>query len=183
MPETVKAPYKGLDWDEFIVIQSSDQPCPVEFKLLRSLAEEFPLLAGMMSDAGEETVIPIPNVDGRTLEYVLQYMEYHHHNKAEPIEKPLKGKIENYICEWDKAFLFTDLIKDGDEKQHSLLIDVINAANFLDLKDLLDLCCSAQASMVNGKTTEQIRELFGIVNDFTPEEEERMREEAKWCEE
>lgn len=27
------------------------------------------------------------------------------------------------------------------------------------------------ASMVSGKTVEQIRELFDIVNDFTPEEE------------
>lgn len=32
-----------------------------------------------------------------------------------------------------------------------------------------------------GKTPEQIRKTFNIVNDFTPEEEEAVRAENKWC--
>merc|ERR1711916_329004 len=110
---------------------------------------------------GEQTIIPVPNVNGRTLKYVVQYMEHHHSQRAEPLEKPLRGKIEDVISEWDKAFLFTDLVKDHDEKQHELLIDVIMAANFLNVK--------------------QIRALFNIENDFTPEEEEKIREENRWC--
>merc|ERR1712232_1133214 len=110
-------------------------------------------------------------------------MGHHHNNKADPIEKPLKTKIEDVISEWDKAFLFTDLVKNHDEKQHELLIDVIMAANFLNIKDLLDLTCATVASMIKGKTPEQIRTTFNIVNDFTPEEEAQIREENKWCEE
>lgn len=33
-----------------------------------------------------------------------------------------------------------------------------------------------------GKTAEEIRKTFNIVNDFTPEEEAQVREENKWCE-
>lgn len=33
-----------------------------------------------------------------------------------------------------------------------------------------------------GKTAEEIRRTFNIVNDFTPEEEAQVREENKWCE-
>ena len=34
-----------------------------------------------------------------------------------------------------------------------------------------------------GKSAEEIRQQFGIVNDFTPEEEAQIREENKWAEE
>jgi S-phase kinase-associated protein 1 len=37
--------------------------------------------------------------------------------------------------------------------------------------------------MMKGKSIEEIRELFNIENDFTPEEEEQIREENKWAEE
>ena len=48
---------------------------------------------------------------------------------------------------------------------------------------MLDLCCAKVATMIKGKTPEEMRALFGIVNDFTPEEEEKIREENKWVEE
>lgn len=35
--------------------------------------------------------------------------------------------------------------------------------------------------MLKGKSPEQIREMFGIENDFTPEEEEKIREENRVC--
>merc|ERR1711939_1090527 len=46
-----------------------------------------------------------------------------------------------------------------------------------------DLACATIASMIKGKTPEEIRKTFNIVNDFTPEEEAQVREENKWCEE
>jgi S-phase kinase-associated protein 1 len=52
------------------------------------------------------------------------------------------------------------------------------AANYLDIKSLIELCCAKVATMIKGnhfiyligKTPEEIRQTFGIVNDFTPEE-------------
>jgi len=180
----VSAPYDGVDWTTYIVVQSNDAR-PVEYKLSRNAAKMSGLLKDMLEDQseGEQTVIPIPNVSGRTLKYVIEYCEYHKDSPADPIDKPLKGKIEDVVCEWDKAYLFKDLVKDHDEKQHDLLIDVVMAANFLNIKDLLDLTCACIASMIKGKTPEQIRSLFYIENDFTPEEEAKIREENRWCEE
>ena len=57
------------------------------------------------------------------------------------------------------------------------------AANYMDIKPLLDLTCAKVASMIKGKTPEQIRKTFNITNDFTPEEEEAVRAENKWAEE
>ena len=176
--------YANIDFKANIVLQSNDTR-PIEYAVNREAAKMSGLIKDMLEDqdSEEQTVIPLPNVNGRTLKYVIQYIEHHWNNKAEPIEKPLKGKVEDVISEWDRRFLYTDLIKDSDEKQHELLIDCIMAANFLNIKDMLDLTCAAVASMIKGKTPEQIRALFNIENDFTPEEEEKIREENRWCEE
>eukprot|EP00760_Papus_ankaliazontas_P032039 PhM_4_TR5591/c0_g1_i2/m.86106/K03094/SKP1, CBF3D; S-phase kinase-associated protein 1 len=184
MPTIVEAPYSSVNWKTELVLQSNDAK-PMEFKVSREAAKMSGLIKDMLEDHAEDenTVIPVPNVNGKTLQYVLEYIEYHVNNRADPIEKPLKGKIDDVICDWDKQFLYKDLVRGGDEKQHELLIDVIMAANFLNIKDLLDLTCATVASMIKGKTPEQIRALFNIENDFTPEEEEKIREENRWCEE
>ena len=64
-----------------------------------------------------------------------------------------------------------------------LLFELILAANYMDIKPLLDLTCATVASMIKGKTPEEIRKTFNIANDFSPEEEAQVREENKWCEE
>ena len=50
----------------------------------------------------------------------------------------------------------------------------------MDIKPLLDLTCATVASMVKGKTPEEIRTTFNIVNDLTPQDEAAIREENKW---
>ncbi|KAK7237895.1 hypothetical protein SO694_0002244 [Aureococcus anophagefferens] len=65
-----------------------------------------------------------------------------------------------------------------------LLFELILAANYMDIKRLdLTRRRATVASMIKGKTPEEIRKTFNIVNDFTPEEEAQVREENKWCEE
>ncbi|KAM0039044.1 putative SKP1/BTB/POZ domain superfamily, SKP1 component, dimerization [Helianthus debilis subsp. tardiflorus] len=55
------------------------------------------------------------------------------------------------------------------------------AANYLNIKSLLDLTCKTVADMVKGKSTKEIRKMFNIKNDFTPEEEEQVRHENEWA--
>ena len=58
---------------------------------------------------------------------------------------------------------------------------LIQAANYLNIKSLLDLTCQTVADMIKGKTPEEIRKTFNIKNDFTPEEEEEVRRENQWA--
>lgn len=58
---------------------------------------------------------------------------------------------------------------------------IFQAANYLNIKSLLDLTCQTVADMIKGKTPEEIRKLFNIINDFTPEEEEEIRRENQWA--
>lgn len=59
-----------------------------------------------------------------------------------------------------------------------MLFELIYAATYLDIKPLLDLTCAKVASMIKGKTSEQICKTFNVVNDFTPEEEAAVRGEV-----
>merc|ERR1712242_161149 len=124
------------------------------------------LIKNMVDDSGTDEEIPLPNVKTAILSKVIDYCKYHKDNPAEEIQKPLKS---------------TNLIECGNIEQE-VLFELILAANYLDIKCLLDLTCAKVASMIKGKNTEEIRKQFNIVNDFTPEEEAQVREENRWCE-
>ncbi len=178
MPEQVSAPYPSVNWATDIVLKASDD---IEYKVNRAAMCKMSRLVEGMVEGRPEAVLPILEVNGNTLKYVLEYVEYHHDKKTEPIEKPLRGKIETVVGEWDKTFLFTDLVKGGNESQNELLIEVGKAANYLQIQELRDLICATIASLIMDKTPEQIRALFRLENDYTPEQEAKVREENKWC--
>ena len=129
----------------------------------------------MIEDGGADEEYPLPNVKSAILAKVVEYCKYHKDNVPEQISKPLRSAnlAECNVCEWDIEFVNID---------KEILFELILAANYMDIRSLLDLCCAKVASMIRGKTVEQIRTEFNIVNDFTPEEEARIREENKWCE-
>ena len=91
------------------------------------------------------------------------------------IEKPLKSNnMSEVVQKWYADFVDVEQV---------MLFELILAANYMDIKPLLDLTCATVASMIKGKTPDDIRTTFNIKNDFTPEEEKQVREENKWCEE
>jgi hypothetical protein len=63
------------------------------------------------------------------------------------------------------------------------LIEICRAANYLYMTKLLDLTCQAIADHMKGLDVEGIRKKFNIENDFTPEEEAKIKEEFAWAEE
>jgi len=148
------------------------------------VARQSLLIKDMVEDMDEEelnegTEIPLPNVEFEVLKKCVDYMKYHVTAKVAEIPKPLQGTIEEFLksvkADFELAFI--------DKLTNETIIEIIMAANYMNINDLLQLMCAVIASQIKGKTPEQIRELFGIENDFTPEEEERIREENKWCEE
>ena len=120
--------------------------------------------------------IPLPNVKTSVLTKVIAFLN--HHVVTEPmseIEKPLKSSNMSEVVQP----FYAEFVAVEQE----ILFELILAANYMDIKPLLDLTCATVASMIKGKSPEEIRKTFNIVNDFTPEEEAQVREENKWCEE
>lgn len=54
------------------------------------------------------------------------------------------------------------------------------AANYLNIKKLLEFLSQVIADRIANKSVEYVRRYFGIENDYTPEEEAKLREELAW---
>ncbi|KAI8909717.1 putative negative regulator sulfur controller-3 [Gorgonomyces haynaldii] len=154
-----------------VVLQSADQ---MEFTVEKQVAEQSVLLKNLLEDVGEtDAPIPLPNVSGSILKRVLEYCKHHQNDPTEESEAfELQKQRPEEIEEWDAQFIKMD---------NELLFEVILAANYLDIKGLLDLGCKTMALMLKGKTTEEIRQMLNIENDFTPEEEMLVRRENEWA--
>ena len=121
---------------------------------------------------------------------VLEYCEHHRGERLATTDSESQDETRKRttdIGEWDQKFIAVD---------QELLFEIILAANYLDIKPLLsvlflksplmafliffdsDVGCKTVANMIKGKTPEEIRKLFNIVNDFTPEEEVRNQFES-----
>mmetsp|Transcript_24732 Transcript_24732/g.32296 ORF Transcript_24732/g.32296 Transcript_24732/m.32296 type:complete len:185 (+) Transcript_24732:133-687(+) len=149
------------------------------FDVAVSVAKMSELVKTMIDDDAEDDAepqeIPLPNVKGTVLAKVIEFCRHYKEDPMVEIEKPLKSaNMHEVVQEWYADFVHVE---------QELLFELILAANYMDIKPLLDLTCATVASMIKGKTPEEIRKTFNIVNDFTPEEEAQVREENKWCEE
>jgi S-phase kinase-associated protein 1 len=108
------------------------------------------------------------------LEKVIEYLTKHH-------DFDKTGTSQEDKDAWDKKYVEVE-----DEDLFNLILVcclcvlifivwlcsdlcVVQAANFLDVKDLLDLTCKTVAEYIKQcKTPEEIRQRFNIPNDFTP---------------
>ena len=61
--------------------------------------------------------------------------------------------MSEIVSQWDADFIEID---------QETLFELILATNYMDIKPLLDLCCARVASMIKGKTPEQIRKVRSL---------------------
>ena len=139
-------------------------------------------IANMLDDIEDEedndtskpiSLPPFSNIKHNILEKVVDFCankpDAHiaptEEQKLEMRTKPLEG--------YDLEFVEVPL---------ATLFEMINAANFLDLKPMLDVCCKAVAEMIKGKTPDEIKKVFGVEGDFTQEEKEEVLRNNPWLE-
>jgi len=125
----------------------------------------------MIEDGCTDGGIPLPNVTGSILAKVLEYCNKHAAASAGG-EGSSSSSDKEELDKFDKAFVEVD---------QATLFDLILAANYLNVKGMLDLTCQTVADMIKGKSVEEIRQTFNIKNDFTPEEEAEIRKENQWA--
>jgi S-phase kinase-associated protein 1 len=128
----------------------------VVIEVAKDLAFQSGILKSMIEDAGEtDDPIPVDTVKGAVLQKVFEYCEKHKDNPTETVPKPLRSTdlSECGITEWDFKFIN---LPDAE------LFPIVLAANFLDLKSLLDLACCHMACTIKNLTPEQIKTRYNL---------------------
>nr|CAB3445219.1 unnamed protein product [Digitaria exilis] len=154
-----------------ITLKSSDGE---EFEVEEAVAMESQTIRHMIEDDCADNGIPLPNVNAKILSKVIEYCNKHV-AAAKPADDAAAADASaggEDLKNWDAEFVKVD---------QATLFDLILAANYLNIKGLLDLTCQTVADMIKGKTPEEIRKTFNIKNDFTAEEEEEIRRENQWA--
>ena len=132
--------------------------------------------------------IPIPNVERSIMEKIVEfYVQW-----LDPDSKTLNNCEE--CCSLDDIHRPSEN-RMKEEKEcvpgwiakyvdmpHSVLFPTMNAANFLNCPELLNVLAAEVANQIRKcSSTEDMRRHFHIVNDFTPEEQAKVNEEIQWC--
>ncbi|CAH8266587.1 unnamed protein product [Arabidopsis lyrata] len=158
-----------------IVLTSSDDE---SFEVDEAVARKLQIIAHMIDDDCADKAIPLQNVTGKILAVVIEYCKKHVNDVddsdvVEEISENVDEEAKKELVTWDAEFM-----KDIDmETMFQLLL----AANYLNVKSLLDLTSQTIADYIKDKTPQEVREIFNIENDFTPEEEEEIRKENEWA--
>lgn len=174
--------------DKLITLQVNDDDGKVVFEkdiawkdmyncvTIRNMVND--LASGDFGKDGEKFIIPLPSGNVKSpehLDYVVQYAQFMRTSDFPKDERKEDSKIHNELTEWEKKF--------SESMPKITLVEVILLANFLEFNYLLEAMCCATARLIKDKTTVQIREDWGIKNDFTKEEEEQITKENQYIEE
>ena len=117
------------------------------------------------NNKGIEQEITINEVDAKNLEKIIEYLKHYETEKPKAIPKPLPSNdLKSILSEWDYNFINPLTIEEA--------IDLINAANFLDIGDLLALVSAKLAAEMMTGSVDEVRERFGIKADMTEEDME-----------
>jgi hypothetical protein len=90
----------------------------------------------------------VQGVKKATLLKALEYCEHHLKNPDPPVKEYEKYRSDN-IGAWDLAFMSAVSME--------MLFDLVLAANYLDIKGLLELGCKTIANMMRSMLTRRVK--------------------------
>ncbi|KAM0020000.1 putative SKP1/BTB/POZ domain superfamily, SKP1 component, dimerization [Helianthus debilis subsp. tardiflorus] len=110
--------------------------------------------------------VPIPDV-GPQLQVVVEEFILKSGSDDEEVRTAARNDLRDFI--------------EREEIGITTLLVVVKYAHEVKNADLLDAFCERVANLIKDKKVVEVRQIFGIVNDFTPEEEQALRDEHPWA--
>jgi len=147
---------EGLDDESPVnisLVSSGDSP--QKFDVLKKNALMSKLVSNIVEGDQDATEIAVKQVDGPTLKLIVDYLNHHCGKEPAEIAKPIRSvKMEKIVEDpWDAKFI------NGLAKRQ--LFQLILGANYMDCKSLLHLGCAKVATMIKGKSPEEIKQILG----------------------
>ncbi|CAL0322629.1 unnamed protein product [Lupinus luteus] len=147
------------------------KPCDSDLvKVSLAIVKQMQTIQSFIEDdsfVATTTVIPLPNVTTFQLSKIIDYLNYHRNDKA------VAGDVKESAKKFDEEFV--------KKLEHDQLKESLLAANYLNVKETLDFLCQAVADLIKDKSVKFVRKFFGIVNDYSIEEEKEIRSTSAWA--
>ena len=116
---------------------------------------------------------PNADIEFKTINYsalkkVAEYLEHYKDSEPKEIIQPLpKKEFKDCVDNWDYEYI---------NISNETVLEIMLAANFMDIKPLVELTCAKIASVIKGKSTKEIQDLLNIESDCNDDEESNSDE-------
>lgn len=157
-----------------VIFSCAENPS-CQFEISAKAAEMSGLVRTMLEENEEACpVVPLGQLSSWALEKVVEFLKHHENDPMKPIPRPIPTNIlAEMVGEWDAEFM-------NYENDQAKLVDLILAANYLDIPPLLELGLARYACMLKGKDAKEVCEILKIDKEMTPEEERAVRQANPW---
>ncbi|XP_018489784.2 SKP1-like protein 13 [Raphanus sativus] len=154
---------------KMITLKSSDDE---SFEVDEAVVLQSPCLTNVVEDC-DDPVYKIKEVTGKILAKVIEYCK-NHVAVVNSADSSSSSSGDDALKKWDAEFI--------KEMDLSTVYDLLMAANYLNIKGLIDLACQRVADEIAAcKDHKEIRAKLGIVSDYTAEEEAEVLKENEWA--
>lgn len=166
-------PFGDLDGNEetkeMIELLSCDDP-PQKFQITKSQAKLCNLIQNILDGDQQAHEIEIKKVTGDILSLIVDYLKHHDGKEPAEIPKPIRSvKMDKIVDDvWDAEFI--------NKQTKKVIFQIILGANYMDIKSLLHLGCAKIATLIKGKSPEEIKKILG--DDSSNEETKHTEEDA-----
>ncbi len=163
----------GIDADdEFINIRLDNGEL---IQINKKVAERSQLIKNILEADQSATEILAGRFSLQVNKDIFKFLNHLHSSGATVnIKKPLESPDITKVVAADLLPFINHEI--------NYLIDLINAANYYNIEEYIELLAAKLASLMMHKTPDEIRSTFGLENDLTEEDVEEIKKLNVWDE-
>ncbi|XP_053594628.1 uncharacterized protein LOC103580591 [Microplitis demolitor] len=149
-------------------LESSDKIAFKVHKNVITLSSVWKEVVEIMGDTSDN-IVPVPKIHSQVLRLLVEWAELKHENIN------INRKSTNESSEWETVF-FKDV-------EINLLFELVNAANYLDIPELLSATTTSVANHLNQESIQNIRKLFHVEDDLHTNLKEILNDEFQYFDE
>ncbi len=141
-------------------------PENIEFFIEQQVINEIPTFIQIFNSKPSDNnsdryTVQLDNIDGKIFSQIITFIRY---KTVDPNDS-------------------TFLNKQIESMSLTTLLDIILAAKYLGVVDIVDKAVERFKYLINNQSAEQIRTLLNITSDFSEEDDAKNRIDLKWDEE
>jgi len=145
--------------DQTLTLISMEESDPQKFVMNQKAAKMCKLVRSILEGDASATEIPIKKVKGDILALIVEYLKHHNGKVPAEIAKPIRSvKMEKIVEDkWDADFI--------NNMSKKVIFQVILGANYMDVPSLLHLGCAKIATLIKGKSPDEIKQILSDDSD------------------